>query len=319
MVSQNSPFRPEAIMPDPAISVLMPVYNALPFLRAAVESILGQDFGAFEFLIIDDRSNDGSFAVLEEYARRDPRIRLSRHEHNTGHTRALNEGLGVARGEFLARMDADDMAMPRRFGLQVKFLRDHPDHVGVGARILLVDEQNMPLCEMCEELTHEEIDAANLRAGGAAINHPSAMVRTASLRAIGGYREETFPAEDLDLWLRLAETGRLANLPQVLTRYRVHSKSISHSRAVHQRAKWRQVSVEARKRRGYPQDQLEPPPIPVTGDTGLSIGDDHIRWAWVALMHGHVSTARKHALAGIRRKPLSWQSWRLACCALRGH
>src|SRR5438067_12011849 len=111
---------------QPAISVIMSVYNAEAFLEAAVQSVLMQSFSDFEFIIIDDGSTDRSNQILQDYARKDNRVRLISRP-NKGLTASLNEGLKLARGEFIARMDADDVAAPDRFKIQVEYLRDHPE------------------------------------------------------------------------------------------------------------------------------------------------------------------------------------------------
>ncbi len=305
-------------MSIPSVSVVMPVYNAGVFLAPAVESILAQDFHEFEFVIIDDGSTDKSPKLLQAFARLDSRIRVISRP-NTGIVKALNDGLQAARAPFVARMDADDLSMSGRLRRQFDYLKAHEQCVAVGSRILLIDTEGWPICEMCQERTHEEIDSANLRGGGSAMNHPSVMFRTVAVRAIGGYRAELIYAEDLDLWLRLAEVGRLYNLPDVLLRYRMHAKSISHARSLEQHRKWRMAAEDAMRRRGDSSAQ------PTLADDGLvnekatTEADNHIRWAWWALMSGNLRTARKHALAGLRCAPLSIESWRLACCVARGY
>lgn len=300
----------------PPISVLMPVYNSARHLPAAMESVLGQDFDDFEFVIVDDGSTDASLKLLQRYAAQDQRIRLISRP-NTGIVGALNDGLAAARGEFVARMDSDDLCMPSRFTCQLEYLQHHQECLAVGSRILLIDEEGWPIRDMCTEQTHEEIDAMNLRGGGAAMNHPAVMFRTAVVRNLGGYRQELIYAEDLDLWLRLAEIGRLCNLPQALLHYRMHANSIGHARSAEQHRKWRMAAAEAKQRRGYAVDaRLD---AEQTGDKACSEAEHHIRWAWWALMAGNVRTARKHARAGVRLKPWSIESWRLACCAARGH
>src|SRR5688572_25740567 len=116
----------------PTVSVVMTVYNTERYVREAVESILGQTFRDFEFIIIDDGSTDSAPAILREYADRDPRIRLVSRP-NTGIVRAANEGIALARGNYLARMDSDDVALPHRFEKQVRYLNEHPACVLVGA------------------------------------------------------------------------------------------------------------------------------------------------------------------------------------------
>src|SRR5947207_3955675 len=124
--------------PDPQMSVLMPVYNAKRYIDRAISSILEQTVADFEFVIIDDGSIDGTSHLLERFAKTDKRIRLIRQE-NTGLTRALNRGLGEARGELVVRMDADDVAHPRRLEIQARFLAQNPDCLAVGASILMID------------------------------------------------------------------------------------------------------------------------------------------------------------------------------------
>src|SRR5579859_5191090 len=114
----------------PRVSVLMTVFNNERFLRQAVESILGQTFDDFEFLIVDDGSLDGSPAILDEYARADARVKVIHCLHNRGHVYAANDGLSHVQGEYVARMDADDVSLPERLARQVQFLDEHPE-IGV--------------------------------------------------------------------------------------------------------------------------------------------------------------------------------------------
>src|SRR5213082_3006291 len=123
---------------SPVVSVLMPVYNAQRYLPAAVESILGQTFRDFEFIIIDDGSTDRSGEILRKFAAEDPRIKLISRP-NTGYVVALNEALSCASGEFVARMDADDISLPTRFERQVAYLREHTDCVLVGTNVITMD------------------------------------------------------------------------------------------------------------------------------------------------------------------------------------
>jgi glycosyltransferase involved in cell wall biosynthesis len=297
----------------PAISVILPVHNGGRYLAQSVQSILDQDWTDFELIAIDDGSTDGSSELLQNFSRGDARIRVIRQEC-AGIVGALNRGLVAAQAPLIARMDADDVAEPIRFSRQAAHLAEHLDCVAVGSRIELIDSEGWPICHMCTERTHEEIDAVNLRGGGAAINHPAVMFRTQSVRALGGYRQEFIYAEDLDLWLRLAEMGRLYNLQEVLLHYRMHAKSIGHSKAQLQHRQWRLAADEARRRRGQAADAT----VPVK-ENASSVADHHTRWAWWALMAGNVRTARKHALASLSRKPLSFESWKLAACAVRGH
>ena len=298
----------------PLVSVCMPVYNAERYVAEAVESILGQTFGDFEFLIIDDGSTDGSRRILESFAARDPRIRLVSRP-NTGYVVALNEMLGMARGELIARMDADDVAMPGRFERQAAYLREHPEVVAVGTSLVIIDPHGAPLAEKHLPEAHETIEKI-LFETDLAICHPSAMIRRDALLQLGGYKPEYCPAEDIDLWLRLAEVGRLANVPEVLIRYRQHMQSMGNSqRARQEKGAWLAVA-HARQRRGLADEgtaaavsRARPNPSEV---------DQMCKWAWWALASGHIRTARAYALRCSYRRPFSVNSWRVLYCALRG-
>ena len=136
-------------MSSPSVSICMPVYNTKRYVAEAVESILAQTFGDFEFIIIDDGSTDGSRAILERYAKQDDRIRLISRP-NTGIVGARNEALGLARGELIAVMDSDDVALPERFEVQVAYLREHPECVVVGSRALIIDPDGCALTIMAQ-------------------------------------------------------------------------------------------------------------------------------------------------------------------------
>jgi glycosyltransferase involved in cell wall biosynthesis len=301
-------------MAMPAVTVLMPVYNADRYVAEAVRSILDQTFRDFEFLIIDDGSTDRSPEILAEYAGRDGRIRLLRRE-NRGLLATLNELIGLAQGEILARMDADDIAMPRRFERQLAFLRSHPEVVAVGSRAVMIDPDGDELFEMCDEQTHDEIDGANMRGKGGALLHPAVMMRAAAVRSVGGYRTEFHLSEDMDLWLRLAEVGQLHNIQEILLKYRQHVSSRGYVHQSAQDAYLLRALQDACRRRGLPiVAGGDSPTQPLRGEA-----EHHRKWAWWALGAGRVRAARKHALRTLRLRPFSFDSWRVAACALRGH
>ena len=255
----------------------MPVYNAAAYVRQAAASILGQTFADFEFIVIDDGSTDDSRDILAGLAAADPRLRLVSRP-NTGYTRALNEALSLARGTYVARMDADDVALPDRLRQQVDYLRAHPEAVLVGSRIMTIDPYGIPLYEPDHCLDHEGIERQLLDGVGWAIVHPAAMMVRQAVADLGGYRPEMEPSEDLDLFLRLAERGRIANLPTVLLHYRQHVKSVNHTRTAAQQAAARRIVAEAYQRRGgtIPADWR--PPVreyPLKKEIDM--------WAWVAL------------------------------------
>ncbi|QEH35018.1 Putative glycosyltransferase EpsE [Aquisphaera giovannonii] len=297
------------------LSVLMPVYNAERYVAEAVESVLAQTFGDFEFLIIDDGSTDGSRAILERYAARDARIRLTSRP-NTGYLVALNEMIDAAGGEYLARMDADDISYPDRFRKQMEYMREHPGVVLVGSTAEIIDPDGDTLHVMGGGwLSHEEIDAALLGGLGQVVYHPSVIMRADAVRRLGGYRAEYYLTEDLDLFLRLAEVGRIVNLAEPLIKYREHLAKVGHARTAQQADAMQRTLVDAHRRRGLAPYAPGPGAVALRPRTHAQI---HRTWAWWALGARHVATARKHALRSVADSPLDVDSWRALYCALRG-
>jgi glycosyltransferase involved in cell wall biosynthesis len=176
----------------------MAVYNAERYLDEAVQSILNQSFGDFEFIIINDGSTDGSLKILQGYESRDARLRLISRP-NTGFCIALNESVSLARGEFIARMDSDDCSLPDRFEHQIAFLRSYPQVVAVGGEVTWMDKDGDFIRNFCVGYSHEELDSAQMRGVSAVITHPAAMLRRQTVLDLGGYRTDLEPAEDFDL------------------------------------------------------------------------------------------------------------------------
>ena len=298
----------------PTVSVVMPVYNAKRYVAETVASVLAQTSGDFEFVIVDDGSTDGTDALLRRLAARDPRIRLNRRP-NTGISGALNDGIAMARGEFVARMDADDLMLPERLARQIEFLRGHPDCVAVGAQVEVIDPYGAPVERLAHKLTHEEIEAELLTGCGFAMVHPVVTMRREAVVRAGGYRSQYDTQEDLDVFLRLAEVGRLANLPECLLKYRQHYESINHTKFEKQRALKRVLMEETYRRRGLPVPAefgfVRKPPVPRYEQT--------CRWGWIALKQRNLYAARRHGRDAVRLQPLRRDSWRLLLCAVRGH
>ena len=297
----------------PRVSVLMPVYNGEKYLEEAVESILAQTFDDFEFLIMDDGSTDRTGEILDRLAAKDARIRVF-HRENRGITPTLNELLRLARADLVARMDDDDIAFPERFATQVRHLDENPDCALVASSVVLIDPEGRDLATRAVPLSHEEIVEGLLRGGGQFVFHPATMFRRKPTLELGGYQERHPLAQDLDLFLRLAEVGRLTNLPQPLLKYRDHlgKLGVTHSRL--QGETVRRILSEAHQRRG-----TTPP------DSVLNLrfeprdrAEKHRIWGWWALGSGRVATARKHAFAAFWRRPISGASWKLLACAIRG-
>ena len=244
----------------PVISVVMPVYNEADFLATAIESILSQTFTSFELIIIDDDSDDGSRSIAKEYAAADCRISLIAHRQNRGNYPSRNEGMAAAQGEFIAVMDADDISRPHRLERQADFLSNHPSYSMVGSRVLLIDADGDPLGPMEGiPLEHESIDAALMDRSWAVV-HPSVMLRMEAVEAVGGYRERFRTCADHDMYLRLAEISRVANLPEILLYYRRHFGSMTLNKT-DQRYNLRIIQRDARERRDLPPLDVEVPGI----------------------------------------------------------
>lgn len=299
----------------PSVSVLLPVYNAERYLAQAIESILNQTFQDFELLIIDDGSTDRSGQILTTYAAQDSRIRLISRE-NRGLISTLNEMLDLAQGEFLARMDADDLATPNRLTLQVAFLKQHPEVVCVGGAFGLIDPQGrtvMNAIPMPQE--NAEIQPL-LLLGRTVINHPCALIRRSALLQIGGYDPSMKTIEDLDMLLRLGEIGQLANLPDVVLQYRFHPNSVSAQNTVYQSQMAREACQRAWKRRGItgkfdaPQPWYRPTPDPHSQQHFFH------QYGWWAFCQGFRRTAATCGAKAILTKPITPESWKLLICAL---
>jgi len=295
----------------PSVSVILAVFNAEKYLRQAVASVLDQTFGDFEFIVIDDGSTDSSLSVLRSFD--DRRLKIISRD-NKGLTPTLNEGLSLANGEFIARMDADDVSLPTRFAKQVAYLNQHPDVVCVGSRVTTIDPYGSPLSQTDHKLTHEEIEAELLQGIGWSIVHPAAMMRKDAVMKVGGYREQFKTSQDLDLWLRLGEVGKLANLPEPLVQYRQHFESVASTKADEQ---WRVKSIivgDAYTRRG----KTPPAQWPFSRRVPLPRVEQLKRWTWAALKAGNPEVARRHATQVVWCAPLSVDSWKVMLCALRG-
>lgn len=202
----------------PAMCVLLCVYNARKTLAQAVNSILNQTFHDFEFLVIDDASTDGATDLVRRYAVRDQRIRAVYHDRNAGLTERLNEGCELTKCELIARMDADDEALPDRLMVQHRFMSDHPDVALAGTFMYAMGRRPCYDRLMTYPTAPSDI-AARLREENC-IAHPTVMFRRSAVKAVGLYRPIFKAAQDYDLWLRMSRRYGLVNIPIPLLRYR---------------------------------------------------------------------------------------------------
>jgi glycosyltransferase involved in cell wall biosynthesis len=210
---------------EPQVTVLMPVRNGAAHLRAALESILTQTLADFELLVIDDGSADATPEILR--AVRDPRLRIITNPQNLGLVPTLNLGLELARGQFVARQDHDDISMPRRLQKQAAFLRAHPDCALVGTEAVQVGEQGRKAFRLLRPRGAESI-RWYLCFDNAFIHSSVMFRREMILREFGGY-PRCFHSEDYALWSHVARLRSTANLPEPLLRYREHASSVTGS------------------------------------------------------------------------------------------
>lgn len=297
---------------SPKVSILMGVYNCEKYLGEVIESLLAQTMSDFEFIIVNDGSTDGTADILDLYASKDQRIRIITQE-NQGVGRSVNRALQLVRGNYIARSDADDFSYPERLEQQVDFLESNPEVLAVGTSIMLVDPLGIPLGLRAMEYKHEAIEAELLKGNGSALCQPSVMMRTNAMKSIGGYDSRWRVTEDLDLFLRLAEVGRLANIPEVLVNWRQHLSSTNHSKLEQQVEECRALLEEAYQRRGlvfnesYMTDRVE-----------RSHSDWLRNWGWNALAKGKRKFALQYLLKSLLLTPFSWENYKLLGCIIRG-
>lgn len=297
----------------PAISVLLSVFNGRPFLADAIESILAQTFSDFEFLILDDGSTDGSLDVLRSYEEQDRRIMVHTRE-NRGVPRSLNELFARSSGAFIAKMDSDDVALPKRFELQLNALRADRDLVCVGGYFQLIDGQGRELTTLKPPIDDAEIQRLAL-AGHGPICHPTAMIRRSAMERIGGYCEDFATAQDLDLWLRLGEIGKLANIPETVLRFRLHERSISQTRRQEQRECARVACQRAWKRRGIRHGVFEADEPWRPGTDPASRVKFALQYGWWAFNSGQRRTAMHYGWRAIEAEPVNVDGWKLLLSA----
>ena len=206
----------------PRLSVLMAVHNGEPWVAGAIESVLAQTFADFEFLVVNDGSTDSTGAMLD--ACRDPRLRVM-HQARAGLTHSLNRAFRLATASLVARMDADDVALPDRFASQVEFLEMHPEVGLLGAGCQEIAASGAILKTITPPASDHAIRRALIRENP--FIHSSIMMRREVLEAVGLYDESLRVAQDYDLWLRMSRLTRMANLTQPLVQRRLTPGRVS--------------------------------------------------------------------------------------------
>lgn len=283
----------------------MSVFNGERYLVEAVRSVLSQTFRNFELIAIDDGSTDRSKKILASFAAGDERIRLVSHE-NRGLTRSLNEGCALARGKFIARMDSDDISWPTRFESQLAYFEAHPEIVACGTGVALIDPNGLSLGLLETPQEHDDIVRSLLTGNGGAICHPSFMVRRHAFQDVSGYDEAYRTSQDLDLFLRLGEVGRLGNVPDTLLSYRIHLESSNFARRVVQLQNATLIVRSAMKRRDLPNA--------ASFNHGFALPtafEYYQRWAKSARQNGHRWRALQYAVHAWLEEPLNPRSYGL--------
>ena len=285
-------------MTSPAVSVVMSVYNGERFLREAVESILDQSFREFEFIIVNDGSTDGSAAILNEYQSADARVKVH-HEKHAGLVPSLNRGCELAEGKYIARMDADDIAKEDRLISQLNFMECHPEIAVLGGAVEWIDANARSLGTCRYPSEDREIKATQLN--DCAVWHPTVLLRKEVFVWAGGYRSVVVDAEDYDLWLRIGERFQLANLNQVVLKYRIHPHQVSLRKRAQQTRGILAAQIAAKRRKDGLPDPLRDIKE-IAADTlvgwGVSVSEqrsrfviDTARWIQNMCMAGEYSTA----------------------------
>ena len=305
----------------PLVSVVMTVYNDGPFVSAAVGSILNQTFRNFELVVVDDGAVDDSVRQVEGFV--DPRVRLIRQD-NAGLAAALNRGITEARGRLIARQDADDQSAPERLQRQVEFLETNPEIGMVGSDAELVDESGHRIGTTRHAYANQQIQRRLIRSNQ--FVHGSVMFRREAAQEAGLYRPQFKYSQDYDLWLRMAEVTRLANLPDLLYSRRLRRGAIGMTHWLG-RDDWGRLAAwcARERRRGRPE-----PPLVVDGISRKWLTDVlrrlrtsrddtavyHMRLAQAMLLKGDPAQSRRTVLRAIRRSPATPYAWLLLSVGL---
>jgi len=261
----------------PAVSVVMPVYNGEKYLRESIDSILNQTYTDYEFIIVNDGSNDKTEEIILSY--NDNRIRYIKNEKNLQIVKSLNRGIELAKGRYIARMDADDISLPRRFEKQITFMENNLE-IGVCGTWLKTIGEKEEVWKL--PVIHEEI--AMQMFFSSSIMHPTVFLRTAILKKLTHiYSDDFNKAEDYELWTRLLVKTKFANYPKVLLKYRLYPEHGTRATYINQQ---KDLSNTIRKK------QLE--------DKGISFNEEELS------IHNRISTYTYEYTEDFVNKSVIW-------------
>lgn len=236
----------------PLVSVLIPAFNVETYLPQALQAVMEQTYNHLEIIVIDDGSTDGTWAVMQEYAKRDNRIRIVQNPHNMGLIKTLNNGIGLCQGAFIARTDADDIAYPHWIETILATMLANPKLLAVSSYLEcfygsddvgLLGKHKKDGEIMTVPINHQDIQSTLIQ--HCCMSHPSILIRKEVFDDYHLAYDEHYPhAEDYKLWYEISKIGELANIPQVLVKYRLHAQQVSSSKAQFQEATAKKIQLE---------------------------------------------------------------------------
>ena len=241
----------EKIQQNPEASVIMTVFNGEKYLEESVESILGQTYENFEFIIVDDGSFDKTSEILEHYSKKDARIKIIANNQNIGLAKSLNKAIEAAQGKYIARQDADDISLPQRLEKQVEFLESHPEIKILGTYAYLIANGAETLGKEIVPTSSKVIKETLIKRNP--FIHSSIMIKKEIIDKIGGYNEEFKTTQDYELWFRVLKISEGENLPIFLVKKRYHPEMISFKKNKEQLKRTIFLKREAIKRGDYPK------------------------------------------------------------------
>jgi len=213
------------IKKNPKVSVLMSAYNSEKYISEAIESILNQTFKDFEFIIINDGSTDNTLKIIREYAKRDNRVKLINLRKNVGLIAALNKGLKVCKGIYIARMDSDDISVAERFAKQIEYMKQHPECGVLGGLHIKFEEGGT--CTVIKRY-QPKIKMLDLLLHGNLVSHPTVLLKKEILMNHNIKYDSNYPyAEDFAFWVECLKYTEIHNLQEVLLKYRWHDSNVS--------------------------------------------------------------------------------------------
>ncbi len=235
---------------QPLISIILPVYNSSAYLKQALDSVLTQTYSNWELIAIDDASTDHSLNILNSYAKKSSKIKVFSHTPNQGIAHTLNKALKHVQGQYVARMDADDIMLPDRLQKQLKYLLKHPKTIIVGGQCQLIDTQDKIIGKKTFPTDHQQIyQLAFIRSP---LQHPAVMINTSLLpKKFSWYHSDQVSSEDLDLYFKLFQYGKAANLSDTIIKYRQNPQGLSLKDPLHTYLDAYKIRQNARKNYNY--------------------------------------------------------------------